>query len=146
MDALDKLSIAVLIVLVAALVVLGMDYQGKAAGDIERATKLKMNMAGISEIPSGTIKTLKDLIASDNIKKAEVLANDLLKKYPYDGEPHFLMGDIMMHKQNPVSALYSNPMYCSCYDLFKKGSCLSQPRIHHRPFVLDLQPCILFFI
>ena len=107
MDALDKISIAVVIVLVAVLIVLGMDYQGKAAGDIERTAALKMNMAGISAIPASTIKVLKDLIASDNVKKAEELINDLLEKYPYDGEPHFLMGDIMMRKQNPVAALYS---------------------------------------
>ncbi len=107
MDALDKISIAFIIVLVAALVLLGMDYQGKAAADIERAAKLKMNMAGISEIPVATIKVLKDLIELDNIKKAEALVNDLLGKYPYDGEPHFFLGNIMMRKQNPISALYS---------------------------------------
>ncbi len=70
MDNLDKISIAVLIVLVAALVVLCMAYQGRAAGDIERTAALKRNMAGISEIPSGTIKVLKDLIASDNVNKS----------------------------------------------------------------------------
>ncbi len=107
MDALDKISIAVLIVLVAALVVLGMDYQPKAAADVERAAKLKMNLAGISEIPVGTIKTLKNLIALDNVKKAESLINDLLEKYPYEGEPYLLRGDIMMRKQEPVASLYS---------------------------------------
>ena len=107
MDNLDKLSIAILIFLVAVLAVLGMDYQGKAAGDIELAAKLKRNIGGISEIPAGTIKVLKDLIALDNVKKAESLINDLLKKYPYEGEPHLLRGDIKMRKQDPVAAIYS---------------------------------------
>ena len=107
MDNLDKLSIAVLIVLVAALVVLGMDYQGKAESNVRKIAGINRNRAGISEIPANKLKALKDLIAGNNIKKAGAILEGLLEKYPYEGEPHMLMGDIMMRKQDPVAAIYS---------------------------------------
>jgi lipopolysaccharide biosynthesis regulator YciM len=50
---------------------------------------------------------LRGLVAGNNIKKAESLLEGMLKEYPYEGEPHMLMGDIMMRRQDPVAAIYS---------------------------------------
>lgn len=107
MDNLDKISILFLIVLVASLVLLGMDYQGEAESGVKRAAAVNRNITGISEIPDSKIKMLRGLIAGNNIGKAEVLLEGMLKKYPYEGEPYMLMGDIMMRKQDPVAAIYS---------------------------------------
>lgn len=105
MDNLDKVSIGVLIILVASLVFAGMNYTDRTEGNIEHTSKQQRGAAGMSEIPEGEIKMLKDLIASDNIGKAEVFVRGMVEKYPFEGEPRMLMGDIMMRKQDPVAAI-----------------------------------------
>jgi tetratricopeptide (TPR) repeat protein len=107
MDNLDKISIIILTILVAVMVVIGMDYHGDAESNINNTAGINRNSAGISEIPDSKIKMLRGLVAGNNIKKAEALLEGMLKKYPYEGEPHMLMGDIMMRKQDPVAAIYS---------------------------------------
>jgi tetratricopeptide (TPR) repeat protein len=107
MDNLDKISITILIVLVAVMVVIGMDYHGDAESNVNNAARINRNITGISEIPDSKIKILRDLVAGNNIGKAEALLEGMLKKYPYEGEPYMLMGDIMMRKQDPVAAIYS---------------------------------------
>jgi lipopolysaccharide biosynthesis regulator YciM len=107
MDSLDKISIIILIVLVAVMVVIGMDYHGGAESNVSNAAGINRNPAGVSEIPDSKIKMLRGLVAGNNIKKAESLLEGMLKEYPYEGEPHMLMGDIMMRRQDPVAAIYS---------------------------------------
>ena len=105
MDNLDKISVVLLIVLASSLVVLGMDYQDEAASGIQHVSGMRGNVDGVSEIPAGTIKKLRDLLATDNVQKADPLGKDLLNKHPYEGEPYMLMGDIMMRKQELVAAI-----------------------------------------
>lgn len=105
MDNLDKISIVVLVALVVSLVFAGMNYTGRTEGSIDFAAGKQRDVSGMSEIPEGKVRMLKDLIASGNIGKAEVFLRDMVKKYPYEGEPRMLMGDIMMRRQDPVSAI-----------------------------------------
>ncbi len=107
MDNLDKISILIIAVLVTVLIVFGLDY--KSEDDI--SAKLILTKAvyanGLNEIPVEKIRILKDLIANDNINKAEAWVGALLGEYPYDGAPHMMMGNIMLRKQDPVAAMYS---------------------------------------
>ncbi len=107
MDNLDKISGVVMVVLVAVLVVLGMDYEGEAENSVASVAAKTAYAMGASEIPAERIKVLKDLVANNNIGKAEAGVGELLEKYPYDGAPHMLMGDIRIRKQDPVAAMYS---------------------------------------
>ena len=105
MDNLDKISVLVIAVLTAILVTIGMDYKSEAGSNsTEQKTR---GMIRVSEIPSEEIERLKVLVTNNNIKKAEITVAALLEKYPYDGEPHMVMGDIMMRRQDPVAAMYS---------------------------------------
>jgi tetratricopeptide (TPR) repeat protein len=52
-----------------------------------------------------TIKLIKNIIEADNLDQAEILIENLMQKYPYEGEPHMLMGDILMRRQEPVKAV-----------------------------------------
>ena len=51
MDNLDKISIAVIIIFVASLTVLGMDYSSEAENEVQLAEKTALRSYGISEIP-----------------------------------------------------------------------------------------------
>jgi hypothetical protein len=105
MDTLDKISIVAIIIFVASLTVLGMDYNSEAENELQLKDKTPRSSSGISEIPSEQITFLKTLIANNNINKAETVAGDMLKKFPYDGVSHMMMGDIMIRKQDPVAAM-----------------------------------------
>lgn len=107
MDTLDKISVLIIIVLIAAISVLGMDYEGAAGNSVKYTAGRSVSAAGISEISSEMIKSIKDLIANNNIKKAEAALAELSANYPYEGEPHMMMGDVFMRKQDPVSAMFS---------------------------------------
>jgi tetratricopeptide (TPR) repeat protein len=108
MDRLDRISIFFIVVLVASLIVIvEREYKSVSENSIIYSSVRNRNPTNVSEIPPEKIKMLKDLIATNNIKKAEALLGDLLREFPYEGEVHMLMGDIMMRKQDPVMAIYS---------------------------------------
>jgi hypothetical protein len=50
------------------------------------------------------VKVIKALIEG-NLNKAEMLDQELINQYPYEGEPRMLMGDIYFRKQEPVRAV-----------------------------------------
>ncbi len=107
MDALDKISIVVVILFIAALTVLGMDYQSEADNSSQIAGQKARHLIGTSEIPPEKITILKNLIADNNLRKAEIIVADMLAKHPFDGVPHMMQGDIMVRKQDPVSAMFA---------------------------------------
>ncbi len=107
MDNLDKISFIAMTVLIAFLVVLSMDYKSEAENSVVSGSAKAAYAMGVSDIPAERIKMLKGLVANNNIGKAEAGVDELLKKYPYDGAPHMLMGDIRIRKQDPVAAMYS---------------------------------------
>jgi hypothetical protein len=104
MDRLDRLSLVVIMILIAALTLISIEYKSEAVDD--RAF-MKERAIVSSEIPPEKLDLIKNLIAADNINKAEAVVVEMLEKYPYEGGPHMLKGDIMMRKQDPVSAIHS---------------------------------------
>ncbi len=51
-------------------------------------------------------KLIRNLLDGGSLSQAEILIQDLVRKYPYEGEPHMLMGDLFMRKQDPVKAMH----------------------------------------
>lgn len=106
MDKLDKYSILSLLVLTGSLVCLGLKFPEAKVKKIRHAAGSGNPGINLTAADPG-IKTLKKLIASGSLKKADVLLGELLEKYPYEGEPHMLRGDIMMRKQDPIKAIFA---------------------------------------
>jgi hypothetical protein len=104
MDRLDKLSIVVILILITSLTFISIGYKSEAGNN--RGVN-KKQVVFSSEIPTEKITMVKELIAVNNIKKAEAVVVEMLEKYPYEGGPYMLKGDIMMRKQDPVAAINS---------------------------------------
>ncbi len=115
MDRLDKISMIVIIILVVSSVVLANVYKSEA--DPEKNIQKKAAIAGfvpVNEEVVSKVKAIKNLMESNNLGKAEIMVKELIQKYPYDGEPHMVMGDIFMRKQQLFNAM---PEYKEAVDL-----------------------------
>ena len=106
MDILDKISALIIILLTLSLGLLGLDYQGEANNAAEHPSGKYISVS-TNNIPPETIKQIKDLMAVNNIDKAEAIITELLERYSYEGEAHMLKGDIMMRRQDPAAAIDS---------------------------------------
>lgn len=106
MDKLDKFSIVFILIFIAAVAVVSAEYRIVPGKNINRSLTHTRDTAEADGIPDDQIKIIKSLIETNNFQKAEALLNELTGKYPYDGELHMLMGDVMMRKQDAVGAIY----------------------------------------
>ncbi len=102
MDRLDKISILLVIALTVSLIFISRDFPIEAEDNPGRRADEKVY--GVN-VPADMIKTVKNLIESNNMQKAEMIITDLIKRYPYAAESRMLMGDLMMRRNDPVSAL-----------------------------------------
>ncbi|MBI5675392.1 MAG: hypothetical protein HZC48_06145 [Nitrospirae bacterium] len=114
MDKLDKLSLIFILIFIAAIAVVSAEHRSVPGNNINRSLINARNTAEATEISDDQTKILKSMIEADNLLKAETLLNELLKKYPYDGELYMLMGDVMMRRQDTIHALY---LYKEAVDL-----------------------------
>ncbi|MBI5408006.1 MAG: hypothetical protein HZA14_01415 [Nitrospirae bacterium] len=106
MDKLDKLSVVFILIFAGAIAVVSAEYRSESGNNINRSLTPAKNTAIAGGISADQIKTIKNLLETDNLQKAEALLNELLGKYPYEGELHILIGDVMMRKQDAVGAIY----------------------------------------
>jgi len=51
------------------------------------------------------IEVARNLLAAGRPDESETLINGLLERFPYEGRLHMLLGDIRMHRQDPLAAL-----------------------------------------
>jgi len=108
MDWLDRLSIWAIVILIISSFALISGHVGEARP--ERAVQQKAvaaDHAGINDELDSKIKVIKTLMESDNPGQAEAMTKDLLQKYPYEGQLHMAMGDMLMRKQAPISAIFA---------------------------------------
>ncbi|RJQ45879.1 MAG: hypothetical protein C4538_07835 [Nitrospiraceae bacterium] len=115
MDWLDKVSVLVIIVLIAGSVVLIGSHMGEAVPerDVQQRTAFADHPAANGEIES-KVRVIKNFIETNNLDKAGMLTQELIQKYPYEGEPRMMMGDIFMRRQQPIKAV---PEYKEAVDL-----------------------------
>jgi len=107
MDRLDKVAIAVLSVLLISAFVM---MRGHKAGPKPAAVKQQMTAAAD---PAAAVElenagsVMRNLLESGDFAQAEELAKELMQKHPWRGEPHMLMGDLFMRRQDPVQAMHA---------------------------------------
>ena len=106
MDWLDKISIAIITVLIISSVALISGHMGAADLDpgLQRRTPVADRPSADGEMEN-TVRVIKNFIEINNLEKAEILTHELINKYPYEGEPRMLMGDIFMRRQEPLKAV-----------------------------------------
>ncbi len=105
MDKLDKFSILLILIFIAAVAVVSAEYRSGSGKNIDRSSTHSRSAAEADGISDDQTNMLKNLIETNNLQKAEVLLKELNGKYPYEGELHMLMGDVMMRKQDAVGAV-----------------------------------------
>ena len=108
MDGLDRISIGAIAVLVAGTVLMAQADRGG-----QRTERPALKRGALQEqVPpdadlAAKLKVLLNLLESGGLAEAEALAQDLIKRYPYQAEPHMLLGNVFMRKQDPVAAMYA---------------------------------------
>lgn len=119
MDWLDRISGAAIIILVITSVVLISGHMGEAGPDrtVSERQAMAVHPAPNSEM-TAELELIKDLIEAGTLDKAEAMTLALVQKYPFEGGPRMLMGDIFMRRQEPLKAMpeyrqavYLNPDY-----------------------------------
>lgn len=108
MDRLDRFSIWAIVILIigsSALISHHMS-EAKPERNVQRHMSSYNSNPAVSSGVENRVRAAKNLMAGNNINKAGELAGELIKQYPYEGEPHMLMGDILMRKQEPVKAIF----------------------------------------
>lgn len=107
MDRLDKLSAAVIVLLLAVAAALIITHRGERGTDRvhQQKTAPAEDPAAGAELEKAA-KSIRNLIEAGGFERADTLARELAGKYPYQGEPHMLLGDLLMRKQQPVSATH----------------------------------------
>jgi tetratricopeptide (TPR) repeat protein len=117
MDLLDKISVlAITSLLVCSIIVI----QGKTD---EIQPVRDMRQKGVAVDNPGTVEELnakanmiKTLMEAGNLAQSEILIRELLQKYSFSqGEPHMLMGDLLMRRQEPIKAVheYKDAIECN---------------------------------
>jgi cytochrome c-type biogenesis protein CcmH/NrfG len=107
MDRLDKIALATILVLLMSTAVLMLNMSNEP--------KLEQG-PGPASVPVRTpdsaadmeraVQPIKNLLEADSLSQAELLIRELIKNHPHQGEPHMLMGDLLMRKQEPVNAMH----------------------------------------
>ena len=105
MDRLDRISIWAIVILIIGSSALISHNMGEAKPD-RNSQKRPVSLAAsaLNMEMDNRVKVIKALIEG-NLNKAEMLDQELIKQYPYEGEPRMMMGDIYIRKQEPVSAV-----------------------------------------
>jgi len=106
MDRLDKLTIAILVVLASyAAVLMFMEKRSSQQAAIENK-RSQPAVQYLNPDLNNKIQQAKKFLNDNNLGKADMLANDLINEYPYEGQPHMIKGDLFMRRQQPIKAMY----------------------------------------
>ncbi len=106
MDRLDRISIWAIVALIISSFALMGRHTGEARPDrSSQQRKVSSDYAAANVEMGDRIKQIRNILEGDSPVKAEAMAMELIQKYPYEGEPRMLMGDILMRKQEAVKAM-----------------------------------------
>jgi tetratricopeptide (TPR) repeat protein len=114
MDTLDRLSIWAIVVLIITSFVLTGGHRGEAKPEKKQQKIAAADYVVINVEIENKIKVAGNLMESNNLEKAEILAKEMIEKFPYEGAPYMVMGDILMRRQEQIKAM---PAYKSAVDL-----------------------------
>ena len=107
MDALDKISLGIIVILLAgsAVVVETQLREVKPDRSIKQTLPASGSAVASQELSSAS-RIIRNLMEAGNLAKAETLARELVQSHPYEGESHMLLGDLYMRKQEPLKAVH----------------------------------------
>lgn len=105
MDKLDKLSLLAIVILVVSATFLVVVYANETL-DQEQYV-VRQQVRPYNPVLDKKVRVAKDLLANNNLLKAEELATSLISEYPYDGDPYMVLGDLQLRRQAPVAAMES---------------------------------------
>jgi len=116
MDWLDKISGLAIVLLIISSFVLISSHMGEAGPDMTMSERkaIAANRPAVNDEIAGELKLIKNLIEAGTLDKAGALTLKLVEKYPFEGEPRMIMGDIYMRRQEPLKAM---PEYKQAVDL-----------------------------
>jgi tetratricopeptide (TPR) repeat protein len=105
MDRLDRFSIWAIVILIISSSALISHHVGesKPSQDSQQKMLALSNTVAFTDMENKSIE-IKSLIEGNNLNKAEILVKELIQKYPFEGEPRMLMGDIFMRRQDSINA------------------------------------------
>ena len=106
MDRLDKLTIAILVVLASYAAVLMFMEKSRSQQAVIENKRSQPAVQYLNPDLDNKIQLAKKFLDDNNLRKAEMLANNLINEFPYDGQPHMIKGDLFMHRQQPIKAMY----------------------------------------
>jgi outer membrane PBP1 activator LpoA protein len=108
MDWLDKITVlAIASLLIGSFAVIHNSAdKAKPVRDMQQRVVSTENSASIEDLNTKA-KAIRTLMEAGNLTQAEILIRELLQKYPLtQGEPHMLMGDLFMRRQEPIKAAH----------------------------------------
>ena len=108
MDKLDKISVGAIILLGICVFLFANSFfvEKERNRKIQQVATTANSAAGNTEI-EGKLKLIRNLIDSGSLDKAEMLANELTKKYPYEADTYILIGDMFMRRQDAIKAVHA---------------------------------------
>lgn len=105
MDRLDRISLWAIVILIIGSSALINHNMGEAKPDRNTQKRLAdLAVPAVNKEMDNRTKVIRTLI-EENLNKAEMLNQELIRQYPYEGEPRMLMGDIYIRKQETVRAV-----------------------------------------
>lgn len=105
MDKLDKIAIATIVALLTWALILVVYFPGTGPNKGGHSKRQVAAQQYLDPNLAKKIKLVNDLLASGSIKKAGMLADEMIKKYPFEGMPYMLKGDFLLHKQDSLGAM-----------------------------------------
>ncbi len=107
MDRFDALSAVAAAALLVGSFAVAHDHAvgAKAGRNGQPVTAAADNPLTSTELDSKG-RLIRNPLEAGSLPQAEILVQDLVRKYPYEGEPHMLMGDLLMRRQEPVKAMH----------------------------------------
>ena len=115
MDTLDRISSWAIVVLIISSFVLVSGYKGEAGPNLKVQQRIgTADYSVVNSEVSNKVKLAKNILEAGNLDKAEMLVKEIIQKYPYEGGPHMVMGDIFMRSLEPVKSI---PEYKEAVDL-----------------------------
>lgn len=108
MDRLDRVSIWAIVILIISTFALISGHMGEAKPDRNLQQRIvATDYSLLNDEIDNKVKLIKNLMEADNLGQAEAMTKELLQKYPYEGQLHMAMGDILMRKQDPINAIFA---------------------------------------
>lgn len=105
LDRLDRVSLAVLAVLIISALALIFFQPGAADKVVKKGSGLRQNVVVVSPELDKKLATAVALLNGGDQAKAGELLDALMIEYPYEGGPHMLKGDLCLRRQQPIEAM-----------------------------------------